>query len=65
MQQLEVINILKKDLNFSDKSIEKLKKFIHLVLRENKNYNFGWVNSSIFLALIQPISLHKSIKMNS
>ncbi len=39
MQELEVINILKKDLNFSDKSIEKLKKFIHLVLRENKNYN--------------------------
>ena len=39
MQELEVINILKKDLNFSDKSIEKLKKFIHLVLKENKNYN--------------------------
>ena len=26
MQQLEVINILKKSLNFSDHSIEKLKK---------------------------------------
>ena len=39
MQELEVINILKKDLNFCDESIEKLKKFIHLVLRENKNYN--------------------------
>ncbi len=39
MQQLEVINILKKSLNFSDHSIEKLKKFANLVLRENQNYN--------------------------
>ena len=39
MQQLEVINILKKSLNFSDHSIEKLKKFTSLVLKENKNYN--------------------------
>ena len=39
MQQLEVINILKKRLNFSDHSIEKLKKFTNLVLEENKNYN--------------------------
>ena len=39
MQQLEVINILKKSLNFSDHSIEKLKKFSNLVLKENQNYN--------------------------
>ena len=39
MQQLEVINILKKSLNFSDLSIEKLKKFTNLVLKENQNYN--------------------------
>ena len=39
MQQLEVINILKKDLNFTDQSIVKLKKFTNLVLKENKNYN--------------------------
>ena len=39
MQQLEVINILKKSLNFSDHSIEKLKKFVNLVLKENKKYN--------------------------
>ena len=39
MQQLEVINILKKNLSFSDHSIEKLKKFSNLVLNENKNYN--------------------------
>ena len=39
MQQLEVINILKKSLNFSDHSIEKLKKFTNLVLKENQNYN--------------------------
>ena len=39
MQQDEVINILKKSLNFSDHSIEKLKKFANLVLKENKNYN--------------------------
>ena len=39
MQQLEVINILKKTLNFSDHSIEKLKKFTNLVLKENQNYN--------------------------
>ena len=39
MQQLEVINILKKSLNFSDHSIEKLKKFTNMVLKENQNYN--------------------------
>ena len=39
MQQLEVINILKKKLNFSDHSIEKLKRFTNLVLKENKNHN--------------------------
>ena len=39
MQQLKVINILKKDLNFDDRSIQKLKKFVKLVLSENKNYN--------------------------
>ena len=39
MQQLEVINILKKRLNFSDHSIEKLKMFANLVLKENKNFN--------------------------
>ena len=39
MQQLEIINILKKSLNFSDYSIEKLKKFTNLVLKENQNYN--------------------------
>ena len=39
MQQFEVINILKKDLNFTDQSIEKLKKFKELVLNENKKHN--------------------------
>ena len=39
MQQLEVINILKKDLNFTDQSIQKLKEFTKLVLKENKNHN--------------------------
>ena len=39
MQQREVINILKKILNFSDNSIEKLKIFTNLVLTENQNYN--------------------------
>ena len=39
MQQSEVINILKKDLNFNDSSIEKLKKFVELVLIGNKNHN--------------------------
>ena len=39
MQQFEVINILKKDLNFDDISIQKLKKFAELVLSENKNHN--------------------------
>ena len=39
MQKLEVINILKTTLNFSDHSIEKLKKFANLVLKENQNYN--------------------------
>ena len=39
MRQLEVINILKNDLNFTDQSIEKLKEFTKLVLKENKSYN--------------------------
>ena len=32
MQELEVIKILKKDLNFAASSIEKLKKFTNLVI---------------------------------
>ena len=39
MQQLEVIKILKKDLNFSDDSIIKLQSFCELVLKENKKHN--------------------------
>ena len=39
MQQSEVINVLKKDLNFTDQAIEKLKEFINLVLKENKRHN--------------------------
>ena len=39
MQQSKIINILKKDLNFGDVSIEKLIKFTNLVLKENKRYN--------------------------
>tara|TARA_B100000963_G_C22529862_1_gene627080 strand:+ start:348 stop:962 length:615 start_codon:yes stop_codon:yes gene_type:complete len=39
MQQAEVINILKKDLNFANESVEKLKKFKDLVISENKNHN--------------------------
>ncbi len=39
MQQLEVINTLKKVLNFTDSSIEKLKIFCKMVLKENKNHN--------------------------
>ena len=36
MQQLKVINTLKKNLNFTDRSIEKLKIFCKMVLKENK-----------------------------
>ena len=39
MQKFEVINVLKKDLNFNDRSIDKLKKFTELVLSANKNHN--------------------------
>ncbi len=39
MHKLEVIKILKKDLNFTDRSIEKLNKFTNLVLIENKKHN--------------------------
>ena len=39
MQQLEVINILKKDLKFNDRSIANLKKFVQMILIENKNHN--------------------------
>ena len=38
MQQLEVIKILKKDLNFDDLSM-RLKKFSELVLKENQLHN--------------------------
>ena len=31
MQQLEVINILKKDLKFNDRSIANLKKFVQMI----------------------------------
>ena len=39
MQQFKIINILKKDLNFTDSSVEKLIKFVKLVLSENKRHN--------------------------
>ena len=48
MQQLEVINILKKDLNFNDRSIEKLKKFVELILNENKNHNLIAKSTEVF-----------------
>ena len=44
MQQLEVINILKRSLNFSDHSIEKLIKFTNLVLKENQVHSVDGVN---------------------
>ena len=54
MQQSKVINILKKDLNFKDSSVEKLKKFVKLVLIENKNHNlivYPWANAYVWLHL--------------
>ena len=39
MQQFKIINILKKDLNFNDSSVEKLIRFVELVLIENKKHN--------------------------
>ncbi len=39
MQELEVINILKKKLNFSDSSVEKVKIYTDLLLKENKKHN--------------------------
>ena len=39
MQQLEVINILQNQLNFTAQSVEKLREFTNLVLKENKKYN--------------------------
>ena len=39
MQQLEVISILKNELNFTNESIRKLEEFVNLVLEENKNHN--------------------------
>ena len=39
MQELKVINILKNQLNFSDSSVEKIKIYINLLLKENKKYN--------------------------
>ena len=40
MQEQEVINILKKELKFTDQSIDKLKMFEAEVLNANKKYNF-------------------------
>ena len=39
MNEINVIKILKSDLNFSDSSIDKLKTFHDLLLDYNKNYN--------------------------
>ena len=39
MQQPEVINILKNDLNFDEVAIKKLKKYIELILKENQFHN--------------------------
>ena len=67
MQQLEVINILKKSLNFSDHSIEKLKKFVNLVLKENKNYNLiakSTENQIWFRHILDSAQLIKFIDFN-
>ena len=39
MNTLEVKNILKNDLNFSESSLNKLEKFVLFLLKYNKNYN--------------------------
>ena len=67
MQQLEVINILKTSLNFSDHSIEKLKKFTNLVLKENKNYNLiakSTENQIWFRHILDSAQLVKFIDFN-
>ena len=40
MQEHEVINILKRDLNFTDQSISKLKSFSKNLITANVKYNF-------------------------
>ncbi len=40
MQELEVIRVLQKELNFTDLSIDKLKMFEVELLNANKKYNF-------------------------
>ena len=67
MQQLEVINILKNSLNFSDQEIEKLKKFANLVLMENKNYNLiskSTENQIWFRHILDSAQLVKFIDFN-
>ena len=67
MQQLEIINILKKSLNFTDHSIEKLKKFANLVLKENKNYNLiakSTENQIWFRHILDSAQLVKFIDFN-
>ena len=67
MQQLEVINILKNRLNFSDHAIEKLKKFVNLVLMENKNHNLiskSTENQIWFRHILDSAQLVKFIDFN-
>ena len=52
MQQLEVINILKNSLNFSDHSIEKLKKFTNLVIKENQIWHRHILDSAQLVKFI-------------
>ena len=40
MQEFDVIKILKSDLNFSDKSIDKLILFSKSLIKANRNHNF-------------------------
>ena len=40
MYEAKVLSILKESLNFDPISIEKIKEFRKLLLKENKNYNF-------------------------
>ena len=67
MQKLEVINILKNSLNFSDQEIEKLKKFANLVLMANKNYNLiskSTENQIWFRHILDSAQLVKFIDFN-
>ena len=60
MHKFEVINVLKKDLNFNDRSIDKLKKFTELVIILNPKKEMSRLKTYLIKKILSRISIKEN-----